>query len=312
MSKITTLLVCVPAYVLLLCVTVLAGSEADNRSEVISRIAAVVNDEIITTRQLQQRLQEQPAEISLTQEQMLENMINDILIEQRAEQIGIDVSAADIDRAVQDVEQQNGITLEQLQQALEAQGMSMQQYREQLRSQILRFKITGIEVKSKADVTNREIREYYTAHMNDYQRPALMRLSRISLPLGPEGNATYTQAEKMRKELAAGGLVEEIVTAQPPALQVDGGDMGYFKPGELSPMFNEALADLKAGETTDIIQSAEVLHILRVEESTIGRVAAFEEVKDEIKTQLQRDKMEEKYEEWRKDLRESAYIEMRL
>ncbi|MDY0211888.1 MAG: peptidyl-prolyl cis-trans isomerase [Desulfuromonadaceae bacterium] len=310
MSKITALLVSVLACVLLLCVTV--ASAADSRSEVVSRIAAVVNDEIITTRQLKEHLQEQPTEMGITQDQMLQNMITDILMEQRAVQIGVEVSQADIDRAVKDVEQQNDITTEQLQQALEAQGMSMQQYYAQLKSQILRFKLTGIEVKSKADVTNREVRDYYTAHMDDYQRPAQIRLSRISLPLGSQGNATYAQAEAMRKELVAGRSVEEIVAAQPATLQVDGGDMGYFKPGELSPVFNEALAGLKAGQVTDILQSADVLHLLRVEESSSGRVAAFEEVKDEISAQLQRDKMEETYEAWRKGLRENAYVEIRL
>lgn len=309
MSKITALLVRALVCVLL-CGT--GASAADSHSEVISRIAAVVNDEIITTRQLQERLQEQPAEMGITQEQMLQTMITDILIEQRAAQLGVDVAEQDIDRAVQDVEQQNDVTPEQLQQALEAQGMSMSQYREQLKSQILRFKLTSIEVKSKADVTSREVREYYTEHLDDYQLPARIRLSRISLPLGPEGNATYAQAEAMRKGLVAGRSVEEIVAEQPTTLQVDGGDMGYFKPGELSPMFNEALAGLKAGEVTNILQSADVLHILRVEESTAGRVAAFEEVKDEISAKLQRDKMEEKYEAWRKELRESAYIEIRL
>jgi peptidyl-prolyl cis-trans isomerase SurA len=312
MSRITALLVSIPACVLLLCVTAAGASAADSQSDVISRIAAVVNDEIVTTLELEQRLQEQPAEMGLTQEQMLQSMITDILMEQRAAQIGVAVAEADIDRAVQDVEQQNDISTEQLEQALEAQGMNMLQYREQLKSQILRFKLTGIEVKSKADVTSREVRDYYAAHMDDYHLPAQIRLSRISLPLGPQGNATYAQAEAMRKELAAGRSVEEIVAAQPATLQADGGDMGYFKPGELSPVFNEALAGLKAGQVTDILQSADILHILRVEESTSGRVAAFEEVKDEISAQLQRDKMEEKYEAWRKELRESAYIEVRL
>ncbi|MFA5699704.1 MAG: peptidyl-prolyl cis-trans isomerase [Desulfuromonas sp.] len=312
MSKTTTLLLSICTGVLLLCVTGAGASTTASRGEVISRIAAVVNDEIITTRQVDKRLQEQPAEAAITQEQMLQAMITDSLIEQRAAQLGIEVSKADIDRAVQDVEQQNDITTEQLQQALEAQGMSMREYREQLANQILRFKLTGIEVKSKADVTNREVREYYAAHMDDYQRPARIRLSRISLPLGPQGNATYAQAEAMRQELVAGHSVEEIVAAQPATLQVDGGDMGYFKPGELSSMFNEALAGLEAGQVTDIIQNADVLHILRVEESTPGRIAAFEEVKDEISAQLQREKMEEKYEEWRKELRESAYIDIRL
>ena len=292
--------------VMLLCCTSSAAAET------ISRIAAVVNDEIITTRQLDQRVEAQPLEAAMPREQVLQNMITDILIEQRAAEIGIGVSEEDIDRAVQDVEQQNDITTDQLEQALVAQGMTMQKYREQLRNQILRFKLPGIEVKSKADVTSREILSYYEAHQDDFSRPAQIRLSRISIPLGEEGSENYTEAEKVRKDLESGRGVAEILDDWPESMGMDGGDMGYFKPGELSPMFNEALEGLDSGEVTDILQNGDMLHILRVEESTTGSTAPLEEVRAEIAEQLRSEKMEEKLEEWREDLRENAYIEVRL
>lgn len=291
---------------LLLCC---AGSAT---AETISRIAAVVNDEIITTRQLDQRMEAQPREAAIPRKQVLQNMITDILIEQRAAEMGIGVSREDIDRAVRDVEKQNDITTTQLEKALVAQGMTMKEYRDQLKNQILRFKLTGIEVKSKADVTRREIQTYYEAHQDDFRRPAQIRLSRISIPLGDEGNETYTEAEEMRAALEEGRSIEELVAEAPATLGADGGDMGYFKPGELSPMFNEALDGLESGEVTDILQDENVLHILRVDESVPGRTAPLEEVESEIADQLRSEKMEEKLEEWREELRESAYIEIRL
>jgi peptidyl-prolyl cis-trans isomerase SurA len=281
-------------------------------AEVISRIAAVVNDEIITTRQLEQRVDAQAPDEGMSRRQMLENMITDILVEQRAAEIGIGVSEEDIDRAVADVERQNGITTAQLEQALVAQGMSMREYREQLRNQILRFKLTGIEVKSKADVTRREIESYYNEHLDEYRQPARMRLSRISIPLKVEGKETYAQAEEMRQSLEDGRSIEDILDRFPSGLGAEGGDMGYFKPGELSPMFNEALEGLEEGDVTDILQSDEILHILRVEESSAGGVAPLEEVEDKIAEQLRQKKMEQELKKWREDLRENAYIEIRL
>jgi peptidyl-prolyl cis-trans isomerase SurA len=281
-------------------------------AEVISRIAAVVNDEIITTRQLEQRVDAQAPDEGMSRRQMLENMITDILVEQRAAEIGIGVSEEDIDRAVADVERQNGITTAQLEQALVAQGMSMREYREQLRNQILRFKLTGIEVKSKADVTRREIESYYNEHQDEYRQPARMRLSRISIPLKVEGKETYAQAEEMRQSLEDGRSIEDILDRFPSGLGAEGGDMGYFKPGELSPMFNEALEGLEEGDVTDILQSDEILHILRVEESSAGGVAPLEEVEDKIAEQLRQKKMEQELKKWREDLRENAYIEIRL
>jgi peptidyl-prolyl cis-trans isomerase SurA len=239
-------------------------------------------------------------------------MITDILMEQRAAEIGIGVSEEDIDMAVADVERQNGITTAQLEQALVAQGMSMREYREQLRNQILRFKLTGIEVKSKADVTRHEIESYYNEHQDEYRQPARMRLSRISLPLKVEGKEAYAQAEEMRQFLEDGRSIEDILDRFPSSLGAEGGDMGYFKPGELSPMFNEALEGLEEGDVTDILQSDGVLHILRVEESFAGGVAPLEEVVDKIAEQLRQKKMEQELKKWREDLRENAYIEIRL
>jgi peptidyl-prolyl cis-trans isomerase SurA len=295
------------------CVGVLLlGFVSSGGAETISSIAAVVNDEIITTRQLDQRVEAQPREGAAPREQVLQNMITDILIEQRANEIGIGVSEEDVDRAVQDVEEQNGITTAQLEEALVAQGMTMREYREQLSNQILRYKLTGIEVKSKADVTKREIRSYYEEHQDDFRRPAQIRLSRITIPLGVEGNETYLEAEKVRQDLVSGISVEEILAAWPESLGIEGGDMGYFKPGELSPMFNEALEGLEAGEVTDILQNADMLHILRVEESTSAGVMPLENVEENIAQRLRQEKMEQELEEWREDLRESAYIEIRL
>jgi peptidyl-prolyl cis-trans isomerase SurA len=285
---------------------------AYSQAEVISRIAAVVNDEIITTSQLDEQMKAQPRDAAVPREQVLQNMITDILMEQRAAEIGIGVSEEDIDMAVADVERQNGITTAQLEQALVAQGMSMREYREQLRNQILRFKLTGIEVKSKADVTRHEIESYYNEHQDEYRQPARMRLSRISLPLKVEGKEAYAQAEEMRQFLEDGRSIEDILDRFPSSLGAEGGDMGYFKPGELSPMFNEALEGLEEGDVTDILQSDGVLHILRVEESFAGGVAPLEEVVDKIAEQLRQKKMEQELKKWREDLRENAYIEIRL
>ena len=286
---------------------------AQMEQETISSIAAVVNDEIITTRQIDKRIQEQPAGAQhISQAEMLNKMITEILMQQRAAELGISVSKEEVDHAIKDVEQQNNITTEQLEQALAAQGLGMRQYREQLQAQILRFKLTGIEVKRKADVTTHEMQEYYEQHLDDYLRPARMRLSRISLPLPPQGKAVYAAAEAMRKEMEQGKKVEDILAAQPQTLGADGGDMGYFKPGELSPVFNSALDGLSAGEVTDIIQNGDVLHILRIEESTPGRTAEFAEVKDEIAKLLRERKIEEKLESWRQQLRGKAYIEKRI
>ncbi|MBN2644565.1 MAG: peptidyl-prolyl cis-trans isomerase [Desulfuromonadaceae bacterium] len=281
-------------------------------AEPISKIAAVVNDEMITTRQLQQQLEKQPAGAPMSAQMMLEKMIAELLIRQRAEEIGLEVSEEDIDQAVGDVEQQNGIERDQLEEALIAQGLTMEIYRNQLRDQILRYKLTGIEVKSKADVTKQEVRNYYQEHLDEYRQKPRMRLSRVSFPLTGDAEQVRKAAEQARRDLLAGRSIDEVIAAQPPQTAADGGDMGSFSPGELTPQFDLAVADLQTGEVSAIVEKSGVLHLLKMEERIPGRVADLPEVEAAILDKLRRQRMDEKLQQWSEELKAKAYIDRRL
>ena len=145
-------------------------------AEVVSKVAAVVNDAIITTHQLETALQEalaaNPAAQSLDaaekdklRRQLLDKLIEEELVAERVKQLRLKVSDEDVDAAIDDVQQQNKLSREQLKMALQQQGMTFESYRENLRKQILRFKLIGVEVRNKAEVTSAEVREYYREHI---------------------------------------------------------------------------------------------------------------------------------------------------
>ncbi len=282
--------------------------------ETLSRIAAVVNDDIITTHQLQQRLLTTGADSndSRQQQQMLEAMIAELLMQQRATDIGIEVSAEDIDQALSDVEVKNSISREQLGQALQAQGMTMERYREQLSAQILRYKLMGHEVQSKVDITRQEIRTYYQEHLDDFRQSAHSRISRISFPIGADSVQAQQNAEIALRKLTEGKSVDTILEEMSGRSQVEGGDMGDFKPGELSPAFEQAISKLQSGNHSEIIDLGGSLHILKVENKTTGGVADLASVEEDIRQQLRQKKLDQKLEQWRTKLKGEAYIDNRL
>jgi parvulin-like peptidyl-prolyl isomerase len=86
--------------------------------------------------------------------------------------------------------------------------------------------------------------------------------------------------------------------------------LGTFRSGELLPGFEQAAADLKAGEISDIIQTRAGLHIIRVEDKQEGGYRPFDDVREGIKTKLLQGKTERKYREWLETLRGGAYVKI--
>jgi peptidyl-prolyl cis-trans isomerase SurA len=283
-------------------------------AEQISKIAAVVNDEIITTRQLEQRIASKPGQINTDADrrQELDNMIAELLMEQRSREIGLEVSEEDIETAIEDVERQNNISRDQLEQALIAQGLSMKAYRNQLRLQILRYKLMGHEVQSKVDITRQEVRNYYQEHLDQYRQQPRIRLSRLTFPEGDDRAKAVADAEIALRKLDEGKSVDDVLLSMSTTTRVEGGEMGSFVEGELSEAFEQALEGLDSGEHTGVISLGGALHVLKVEERIGGSVADISAVEDQIRNELRQQKMEKKLDEWRTELRSVAYVDVRL
>ncbi len=225
------------------CMLLMVGAAV--AEETVVKIVAVVNNEAITDFQLNEKiadLQQQSAggeEMLAIRQKALDSLIDESLVRQRAEELGMEVTEEELESAIRDIRQQNELTMEQLESALAAQGISMKEYRQGLREQIIRYKVIGREVRNRAEVTSQEIRDYFRRHIDDYRQAPTMRLSRITIAV-PEG-ASAEQAEKARE--MAQRAVQRIqegedftdvfldLSADP---AVSGGDMGTFAEGERS------------------------------------------------------------------------------
>ncbi|MDF1580966.1 MAG: peptidyl-prolyl cis-trans isomerase [Desulfuromonadales bacterium] len=276
----------------------------------LNRTVAVVNDEIVTSYQLERALEAKAVagreiDDALRQE-LLDKMIEELLLGQRIRELKLTVAAEEIDAAIDDILKQNKITREQLKQALSQQGIDFTAYRETLSKQILRFKLMGREVQAKVEVTNREIRNYFDAHARDYQRPPEVRILHFTLKdAGADARQTLAA---VRTRLVAGEPLPQVLAAFAGDERVLGGEMGRFSERELAPEFVTAIKDLPDGAVSPIVAQNEMLHLLIVAERIPGGVTPLEDVKDSIAARLQEEKSQARFKEWIAELKKNAYI----
>ena len=293
-------------------------------TKTVSRIAAVVNSEIITTRQLDQEVAERvksgniPAsQMSDLRPQVLSELIEKTLLVQRADELGITVAEDEIDAAIDEVLKQNQLTREQLIEALQSEGMAFEKYRENLRQQILRYKLVGREVQARVEVTNTEIRDYFRENIEKYREDPFLRLSRMTFPIPAKAAADQVEAIRSKAQAALDRLKQgeefyPVLLSYSADQSAEGGDMGTFAEGELTSAFERAVRDLKEGEISGLVETPAGFHILLVTERSSGKVRQFDTVKDEIQRILRDKKTEERFKEWSKGLRKEAYIDIRL
>ncbi|MEO8103900.1 MAG: SurA N-terminal domain-containing protein, partial [Betaproteobacteria bacterium] len=232
----------------------------------LDRIVAVVNNEVITSNDLNSRmamvvkqLQAQSTQLppqDALKKQLLERMINDMVQMQEAKETGIKVDDATLDKALQRIADENTLSMTEFRRRLEQDGVSWQKFREEVRGEVIMSRLREREVESGINITEAEVDTQLSLEAREATTDQEFRLAHI-LVLVPE-QATSAQIEARRKralqalgELRKGAEFAQI-SAQysdaPDALQ--GGNLGWRPSGRLPAIFLEALTPLKAGETT--------------------------------------------------------------
>ena len=303
------------------------GNAAQAAPEVLTKIAAVVNDDIVTTHQLETELnnlialqgfEKSGAAAGLQQlrRQVLDGLIEEALVHQRIRMLGLTVSDQELEAAIEDVLQQNQITHEQLRQALAQEGLDYDTYREQLRKQIMRFKLIGQEVQSKVEVSTQEVLDFFRQNIDDYRGAPTITLSYVafSLPTDAWGSRSQTQQKAFDAlaELRSGTELPALLLRYATERAVHGGELGTFTELELSGAFARAVEGLAAGHYSDVVETADGLYILRVDERNPGPIRNFDTVKEEIYRALLEKSREERFREWSAGLKKDAFIDVRI
>lgn len=307
---------------LLFCTIGLSSATA----QVVSRVAAVVNKDIITTYQLDQKLQEHlakkerqpsPAQLGALRQELLSRMIEETLVQQRIKALNLSVSDEEIETALIDVQQKNQLTREALEDAVQAQGLEFDAYRKNLSQQILRYKLIGEEVRSQVDVSESEVVEYYRAHLEEYRLDPKIQLSAITFPISEKASDQELQqirkiADEALARLKQNEEFDQVADSYNNTYGATGGALGSFDYLELVPEFSEAISGVETGSFTAPVETATAIHLLRIDERQPGSLRQFDSVNYEIYQMILDQKTDARIKEWTRALKTKSFIDIRL
>ncbi|HXU19240.1 MAG TPA: peptidylprolyl isomerase, partial [Verrucomicrobiae bacterium] len=305
---------------------------AQTKGTVVEQIVARVNNEIITmsdyekasaglAQEVRQGCQNCPAEqiqsqLKERQKNLLRDMIDQQLLIARAKDMDINVET-DLVKRLDDVRKQNNLaTVDDLEKAVEAQGIVWEDYKNQLRNSILTQQVIQREVGGRMDIGSDEVKKYYDAHKQDFVRPEEVSLAEIMLSTegkSPEEiSAVRTRAEDLHNRLVKGEdfnvlakRYSEGSTAQ------DNGVLGEFQRGQLAKQFEDAVFPLEKGQFTDVIQTKTGFEILKVLDHYQAGLQPLSKVENEVTNILYRQKMDPAMRTYLAQLREESYVQVK-
>ncbi len=293
----------------------------DTAGTVINMILVRVNGDPILLSELRQRTDSQleamraalpeaeiQAQLPAVRMSTLQGMIDEIMMEQRAERLGILIGANEVDRYVQQVRDTNGFATEaDLEAELGTIGMTMGDLREQARKALAQNRLIFEEVQRSVFVTETQINEYYREHQDDFATSAEVRLEQLVFIGAPADLAE--QAAAAARELQAGGDLETVggkyVDATPIA------DAGSFIAiSDLTEGLAAAVPDLPTGTYSEPIVTDFGLQIVKVVDRTEQTTATLDDVRENIRNRLTTQRSQERYDEYVTDLRGDTRLDI--
>ena len=295
--------------------------------KIFDRVVAKVNSEIITLSSIEKRAnalkQKYRNEYGNFDEKQilreaLEILIDEKLKLQQGKKMGFEVDDITVDAAIKDIERKNSLEDGQLALMLEAEGKSLETYKNVIREQILVSKITRFEMGSRMSISERKIAKYYHDNQKEFWEVSQVRVKHI-LILFEKDVSEKIRKEKNKKikeilvEIKGGKDFAEAAKEYSEDVSASlGGDVGFVKKGQMVPEFEKAVFRLKEGEISGVVETEYGYHIIKAEKIQKGRTLPFKEVKNKIKNILMINKQESALKAWMSELRESAFIEKSL
>jgi len=294
-------------------------------AEVLNRIVAIVNSDVITLYELNAKIKEltgrQPNDLKnqnmegylKARRQVLDLLIDEKLARDKIQELGINVSPKEVESAIEKIKKDNNLTDEDLETSLKKQGLTYESYRKNIKSELEQIRLISFEVKSKIIIEDEEIKEYYEKHKDEFTSKEKIHLAAIILTRGNPSNqdktiALHRKTEEIILRLKKGEDFGELAKefSQGPGAQ-EGGDLGFFKTSQLDPKLLNVIKELpEGGISKPIIRTSEI-QIIKVVEKQERKVKPLNELKDAIYGIIFREKVNNQYAFWIKTLREKAY-----
>jgi peptidyl-prolyl cis-trans isomerase SurA len=305
---------------------------AANPGDVVDRVAATVDGEVVTLSEIAERaapeydraerLLEPGKERDAARTQALRRAFDQIVAEKllakQAQALQLEVTEQQIDAAVQDIRNRNRFSEDDLDRALGEQGLDRTAFRAQVRRELETYQVLQARVRGRVKVSDDDLKNYYQTHPQEFQGEEELHVRHIFLPL-PEGASEADEAklraagEKVLQRLKSGedfAKVARQVSKGPSA--EDGGDLGWVRRGTIQKALEDAAFALKDGQVSKLVRAGPGLHIFKVEARRRGGARSFEDAKEDIRARLMDEQVGATRQQYIEELRRAAAIEVKI
>ena len=335
----------------------MASVSAFAAGQVIEEIVARVNSQIITRSeflrskdQLKDDVKQQdPANADKLFEDREKDILRDLIDQQLLLEKGKDLDIngdTDLIKRLDQMRKDMKLeTMEELEKAATAQGISYEDFKQNMRNQIITQKVIGEEVGSHLSIPKEEEQKFYDEHKNEMERPESVRLSEILVapqkptPAKPaDGNAgdsgavdnsksqdaakqaadaaalaaAEAKANDILKQIRAGANFDDLAKKYSEGSSAaQGGDLGVFKRGTLAKELEDKTFAMKAGEITDVVRTKPGYIILKVSDHQMAGIPPLKEIEPKIQDALYYEKLQPALRAYLTKLREEAYIDVK-
>ena len=302
---------------------------AQTKSTVVEEIVARVNNDIVTLSDFQKAdatLRDEVAhdcqnctatkldsEYHDHQKDLLRDLIDQDLLVERAKDLGISVET-DVIKQLDEVRKQNNLgSMEELEKAVEGEGISWEDYKTQIRSRLLTQEVIRKEVGSRIDIPQDDVKKYYEEHKQEFVRPQQVVLAEIFLSTqgkSPEEMAVVQRkAEDLRNRVVKGDDFNDIAKRYSEGSTAkDGGYLGTYERGQLDPKLEAETFKLEKGQMTEVIETKTGYEVLKVMDHFDAGQQPFEKVQNEIMNRIYMQKMQPTLRTYLAELREESYV----
>ena len=301
---------------------------------VIEEIIARVNNQIITHSEFlhgkdelrKEAQQQDPGNadkfVADRDKDVLRDLIDQQLLLEKGKDLGITGDTEVIKRLDEMRKEMKLGSMEELEKAAQSQGISFEEFKQNLRNQIITQQVIGREVGSRLTPSKEDIQKFYDTHKSEMAQPETIQLSEILVSTDPKPNdsadeaqrlqAAQAKAEDLLAQIRKGAKFEDVAKKNsdgPTAAQ--GGDLGEFKRGALAKALEDKTFTMKAGDVSDVIRTKQGFVILKVAEHHDAGVPALSEVKPKIQDAIYMEKLQPALREYLTKLREEAFIDLK-
>jgi len=293
---------------------------------VVEDVVARVNDQIINRSDVERAQQElaredqqnnaTPAEAAQRQKDLLRDMIDKQLLLSKGKEMGLNADA-EVIRRLDEIRKQNHLdSMEALEKAAAAQGVSFEDFKANIRDSILTQQVVREEVGRRLQMTQGQEQAYYDAHKQDFAVPEQVHLSEILIPTAANADdaalaAAKAKADDIEAKLKAGAKFDELAkTSSGGSTAAQGGDLGIYKRGTLGKVLEDQTFDLQAGQVTAPIRTRQGYVILKVMEHQAAGVPPLKDVEQQVQEAMYMQQLQPALRAYLTKLREEAFIDL--